>query len=142
MKRKLRAFTLIELLVVILILGVLAALIVPRVVGRGDEAKRAKAASDISTLSGLLQQFYIDTGRFPTTEEGLSALRTPPSDVRNWQGPYTTKPIPLDPWENEYIYEFPGPSGEPNTFLLMSLGSDGAPGGEGSAADIIDGEEG
>lgn len=141
MKKRSTAFTLIELLVVILILAILAALIVPRVVGRTDDAKRAKAASDISTLSSLLQQFRVDTDRFPTTEEGLNALRTPPSDIRNWRGPYTTKPIPTDPWGNEYIYEYPGPGGE-DTFLLMSYGADGAPGGEGNAADIIDGEEG
>ncbi len=141
MKRTRRAFTLIELLVVILILAILAALIVPRVVGRTDDAKRAKAASDIATLSGLLQQFRVDTDRFPTTEEGLNALRTPPSDIRNWRGPYTTKPIPTDPWGGEYIYEYPGPSGAEDTFLLMSYGSDGAPGGEGGAMDIVDGEE-
>lgn len=140
MKHKRRAFTLIELLVVILILAILAALIVPRVVGRTSDAKRAKAASDISTLSSLLQQFRVDTDRFPTTEEGLSALRTAPADVRNWRGPYTTKPIPADPWGNEYVYEYPGPGGE-DTFVLASFGSDGAPGGEGEAEDITEGAE-
>lgn len=140
-RKRLQAFTLIELLVVILILAILAAMIVPRVVGRTSDAKRAKAATDIAVLSGLLQTFRIDTDRFPTTEEGLDALRTPPSDINNWRGPYATKPIPADPWGYEYIYEYPGPAGE-DSFLLMSYGSDGQPGGEGEAADIIEGEEG
>jgi general secretion pathway protein G len=141
MQRKQRklGFTLIELLVVILILAVLAALIVPRVVGRTGEAKKAKAASDIATLSNLLQQFRIDCDRYPTTEEGLSALRVAPADVQGWKGPYLQKELPTDPWNNEYVYEFPGASGE-DSFVLMSYGSDGAPGGEGDAADIGEGD--
>ncbi len=135
-----RAFTLIELLVVILILAVLAALIVPRVINRAAEGKRAKAATDMATLSSLLQQFRVDTDRFPTTEEGLNALRRRPADVQNWKGPYTTKAIPTDPWGNEYVYEYPGPDGE-DSFLLICYGSDGAPGGEGDAADIIEGAD-
>jgi general secretion pathway protein G len=129
-----RAFTLIELLVVILILAILAALIVPRVVGRTGDAKRAKAASDIATLSSLLSQYRLDTDAFPTTEDGLYALRVQPADAQNWRGPYTSKDIPPDPWGNEYVYESPGPNGE--DFLIISYGSDGAPGGEGEAADI------
>ena len=89
-----RAFTLIELMVVILILAILAALIVPRVVGRTADAKRAKAASDIATLSSLLQQYHIDTDQYPTTEQGLNALRVAPSGANNWRGPYTSKDIP------------------------------------------------
>jgi general secretion pathway protein G len=140
MKRNRKAFTLIELMVVVLILAVLAALIVPRVMGRQDDAKRAKAASDIATMSGLLQQFRLDTDRFPTTEEGLEALRIQPPNVDNWKGPYTQRPIPVDPWGNEYVYEYPGPGGE-DTFLLMSYGADGQPGGEGTAADIVEGDD-
>lgn len=132
--RRNTAFTLIELLVVILILAILAALIVPRVVGRTSDAKRAKAASDITTLSSLLQQYRVDTDTYPTTEEGLTALRVQPGDVSNWRGPYTSKDIPADPWGNEYVYESPGPDGQ--DFLIMSYGADGAPGGEGDAADI------
>ncbi|MCX7799751.1 MAG: type II secretion system major pseudopilin GspG [Fimbriimonadales bacterium] len=135
-----RAFTLIELLVVILILAILASLIVPRVVGRTSDAKRAKAASDLRTLADLLQQYRLDTDTYPTTEEGLQALRVQPPGVANWRGPYTTKEIPLDPWGNEYVYEYPGPNGE-DSFLLMSYGADGAPGGEGDAADIVEGSE-
>ena len=138
--RRRRGFTLIELIVVMLILAILAALIVPRVIGRSDDAKRAKAATDLSRLAGLLQQFRLDVGRYPSTEEGLMALRTPPSDVSNWKGPYTEKGIPPDPWGFEYIYEFPGPDGD-DSFLLMSFGQDGAEGGEGNNADIIKGTD-
>lgn len=132
--RRNRAFTLIEMLVVVLILAILAALIVPRVVNRTSDAKRAKAASDISTLSSLLQQYRIDNDSFPTTEDGLNALRVQPSDAQNWRGPYTTKEIPADPWGNEYVYESPGPDGE--DYLILSYGADGAPGGDGDAADV------
>lgn len=136
--RSRRGFTLIELMVVILILAILAALIVPRVVGRTGDAKRAKAATDISTLSGLLQQFRMDNDRYPSTEEGLQALRSAPADLPNWRGPYSTKPIPADPWGGEYIYEFPGAGGD-ETYVLVSYGSDLSPGGEGDATDITEG---
>jgi general secretion pathway protein G len=128
------AFTLIEMLVVVLILAILAALIVPRVVNRTGDAKRAKAASDIATMSSLLQQYRLDNDNFPATEDGLNALRVAPSDAANWKGPYTTKEIPADPWGNEYVYESPGPDGQ--DFIIESYGADGAPGGEGDAADI------
>jgi len=128
------AFTLIELLVVILILAILASLIVPRVVGRSADAKRAKAASDIATLSSLLQQYRMDNDRYPTTEQGLNALRVQPSDTTNWHGPYTQKNIPMDPWGHEYVYQSPGPNGE--DFLILSYGADGQPGGDGENADI------
>lgn len=133
-------FTLIELLVVIMILAILAALIVPRVVNRASDAKRVKAASDIAMLRNLLTQFRLDTDRYPTTEEGLDALRTAPPDVRNWRGPYTERAIPSDPWLNPYIYEWPGTLGD-DSFILVSLGSDGQVGGEGDAADITEGLE-
>jgi len=132
--RRRRGFTLIELLVVILILAILAALIVPRVVGRTADAKRAKAASDIATLSGLLQQYRVDNDKYPTTEQGLNALRVQPSDAPNWRGPYSSKNLPPDPWGNEYVYQSPGPDGQ--DFLIISYGADGAPGGEGDNADI------
>ncbi len=140
MKRQHRAFTLVELMVVILIIAILAALIVPRVIGRQSDAMRAKAAADISTLSNLLQQFRLDTDRYPTTEEGLQSLRVAPSDVKNWRGPYSQKPIPTDPWGNDYVYEYPGPGGE-DTFVIMSYGKDGAEGGEGDNADITEGQD-
>jgi general secretion pathway protein G len=135
--RKKLGFTLIELLVVILILAVLAAMIVPRLVGRGEDAKVTAAKSDLSAIGRLLETFRIDTGRYPTTEEGLGALRTQPSDLENWKGPYTTKEVELDPWGNPYVYEYPGTEGE-DSYLLYSYGSDGVEGGEGRAADLIE----
>ncbi len=135
---KKRGFTLIELMVVILILAILAALIVPRVVGRASDAKIAKATSDIAELHGLLEQFRLDTDRYPTTQEGLQALVVAPPNIKNWKGPYSGKSIPNDPWGNPYYYEYPGANGK-ESFTLMSYGKDGAPGGEGEDADIADG---
>lgn len=124
--RRNRAFTLIELVVVILILGVLAALIVPTVLGRADEAKAARAVTDINTLSGALKMFYLHCDRYPTTEEGLAALRSGPADATGWKGPYLDKDVPLDPWENEYSYVCPGANGE-RSFTLSSNGPDKTP---------------
>jgi general secretion pathway protein G len=135
-----RGFTLIELIVVILILAILAALIVPRVTGRTDDAKRAKAASDITALGNALNTFRLDIGRYPTTEEGLQSLRQQPNDADGWKGPYLQKPIPPDPWGNEYIYEYPGSGGD-DSYALSSYGQDGAPGGDGNASDITEGVE-
>jgi general secretion pathway protein G len=138
MKRKRllgKGFTLIELLVVILILAILAALIVPNIMGRQDQAKVAKAQSDVATLEELVQHFKLDTGRYPTTDEGLNALRVAPGDVTGWQGPYSRKDIPLDPWQHEYVYEYE--DGD-NTFRIYSYGADGQSGGEGYNADIGD----
>lgn len=134
-RSRFRAFTLIELLVVILILAVLAALIVPKVIGRTDDAKRVKAANDIKTLESALNTFRLDVGRYPTTEEGLEALRVEPSDVRNWKG-YIEK-LPPDPWQGAYVYEYLGD----DKFSITSYGSDGAPGGDGNAMDISNEEE-
>jgi general secretion pathway protein G len=132
-------FTLIELLVVILILAILAALIVPKVVGKTSDAKIAAAKSDLATLSSALQNFRLDNDRYPTTEEGLAALTTAPaSGANNWKGPYLTKPVGEDPWQHDYVYQYPG-SGGSDSYTLESYGSDGAPGGEGEAADIVEG---
>lgn len=130
-RSRFRAFTLIELLVVILILAILAALIVPRVIGRTEDAKRAKAATDIKSLETALSSFRLDVGRYPSTEEGLDALRNEPPDVRNWKG-YIEKAVPPDPWGAEYVYEFIGE----DAYTVLSYGADGAPGGEGNNADI------
>ena len=129
-----RAFTLIEMLVVILILSILAALIIPRLVSRTSDAKIAAAKSDIATLTSLLQQYRVDNDKYPSTEDGLTALRVQPSDAPNWKGPYLTKDLPVDPWGNPYVYQSPGPDGQ--DFLITSYGADGAPGGDGDAADI------
>lgn len=129
-----RGFTLIEMLVVILILSILAALIVPKLVGHADDAKVAAAKSDIATLQSALEQYRLDNGRYPTTDEGLSVLTVRPSNAPNWKGPYLEKAIPNDPWGNAYVYQCPGPNGE--DFLITSYGADGAPGGDGNNADI------
>jgi general secretion pathway protein G len=132
--RSRRAFTLIEILVVIVILAILASLIIPKLIGRTDDAKVAKAKSDIATLKSCLSAYRLDNDKYPTTEEGLEALRVAPSDATHWKGPYTENEIPKDPWGNDYVYQSPGPSGQ--DYLITSYGSDGQPGGEGYAADI------
>ncbi|MEQ1823751.1 MAG: type II secretion system major pseudopilin GspG [Fimbriimonadaceae bacterium] len=129
--RKSKGFTLIELLVVILILAILAALIVPRVIGRTTDAKRAKAASDIKTLKTALNNFRLDCDRYPETEEGLAALTQAPADTNGWRGPYIERISP-DPWQSEYIYELVGD----DQVSIVSYGKDGAPGGEGESADV------
>lgn len=140
-RRRAKGFTLVELIVVILIIAILAALVVPNLISRTGQAKRAKAASDIATISGLLQQFRLDYDRFPTMEEGIQALRTPPPDPSGQtRPPYTTKDLPLDPWGSDYVYQWPGPLGD-DSFSIVSYGSDRAPGGEGDAADISEGDQ-
>lgn len=137
-KQRFRGFTLIELLVVILILAVLAALIVPRLITRAGEAKRAKAASDIKVLESALSSFRLDTDRYPTQEEGLQALVTEPNDVKHWQGPYIEKGLPPDPWGNAYIYEYQDDS----HVTVISYGKDGVQGGDGENADVNTSDEG
>jgi general secretion pathway protein G len=124
--KHLKGFTLIELMVVILILAILAALIVPRVIGHSAQAKRAKASADISELRNAINRFRIDCDRLPTSDEGLSVLLQG-GDIRGWHGPYLDRPtIPPDPWQGEYVYEDQGN----DQFTVVSYGSDGAPGGE------------
>jgi len=138
-KRHLPGFTLVELMVVMLILAILAALVIPRLIGHTEEAKRAAARTDVETFSAALTMFRLQCGRYPTTEEGLEALRTAPSDVQDkWRGPYTEKSIPNDPWGNQYHYTYPGNGGK-DTFEVISYGKDGQPGGTGDDEDIIGG---
>ena len=135
-KRSNKGFTLIELLVVILILAILAAMIVPKLIQRSGQAKEAAAKADLSTFARMLEAFRLDCGRYPTTEEGLGALVTQPSDATNWKGPYLTKDVPQDPWAHDYVYEYPGSTED--TYVLMSFGSDGVEGGTGEAQDIVE----
>lgn len=139
-QRRKSAFTLIELVVVMLILAILAAMIVPRIIGRSEDAKVARAVSDLSTVRSMLDNFRIDVGRYPSTEEGLEALRSAPADASGWRGPYSQKPIGVDPWGNDYIYEWPGNDGD-DSYILLSFGADGQEGGEGNNEDIIEAGE-
>lgn len=131
-------FTLIEIMVVMVILGILAGLIVPRIMDRPEEARRTKAAIQIGSLEQALKLYKLDNGRYPTTEQGLQALVEVPSVGRlanKWrEGGYLDKgKVPKDPWDFEFVYISPGLRGD---FDLMSYGPDGEPGGEGGDADI------
>jgi general secretion pathway protein G len=124
-----RGFTLIELLVVILILGILAALIVPKVIGQTDKAKIGAANADLATLSASLDNFRLDCGRYPSTDEGLQALLTPPSGLEGkWGGAYI-KEIPNDPWGHPYVYKSPGSIGGQDSYTVESFGASGQEGG-------------
>ncbi|HEV2296166.1 MAG TPA: type II secretion system major pseudopilin GspG [Tepidisphaeraceae bacterium] len=122
------AFTLIELLLVLVILGVLAAIVVPKLAGRSEDAKIKAAAAEISILGGALDTFEVDNGRYPTTEEGLRALVERPANAENWR-PYLKGGVPVDPWKRPYGYSYPG-SNNPESFDLYSLGPDGREGGD------------
>jgi general secretion pathway protein G len=146
-RRKRNGFTLIELMVVMVLLAILAAAIVPNVVGKGDKARQAKAQTDIAMIDSLLDQYYLDMNRYPTVDEGLRVLYFKPEDDEgSWKGPYSKKPIPNDPWENPYMYESPGThSAQP--YEVASFGKDGEEGGEGEYDKdiiswvVIEGEE-
>lgn len=128
-------FTLIELLVVLMILGLLAGLVGPQVMKHLGESKGKAAKLQIEELAAALDMFRLETGRYPTTQEGLAALVQKPSGMDNWNGPYLRKRIvPEDPWGRTYRYRFPGEHGE---FDLYSLGADDADGGTGEQSDIV-----
>ncbi len=133
-----QGFTLIELMVVLVILGVLAGMIVPRIMDRPEEARRTKAGVDIGALEQALKLYKLDNGKYPTTDQGLQALIEAPSVGRlakKWRkGGYLDKSsVPQDPWDMDFIYISPGLHGD---FDLMSYGPDGEPGGEDMDADI------
>jgi general secretion pathway protein G len=127
-------FTLIELLVVLVILGLLAALAGPRVIGYLGGARADTARLQVQNLKSSLDLYRLDTGTYPTTQQGLAALVRSPGNVAGWKGPYIDSPsVPADPWGNPYLYKSPGEHG---SYDLSSQGSDKAPGGSGEAADV------
>jgi general secretion pathway protein G len=131
-------FTLIEILVVITVIGLLSALVGPRILGRVSEAKSATAKAQLEMLSLALDNYRLDNGSYPTTEQGLVALQEKPSRdpaPLNWRGPYLKRSIPADPWGRPYVYRSPGEH-DPGGNDLSTLGKDGQPGGEGEDADI------
>ncbi|OQX18346.1 MAG: type II secretion system protein GspG [Desulfobulbaceae bacterium A2] len=136
--RREAGFTLIELLVVLVILGTLAGMVLPRIMGRTEEARRTKAQVQMQNLETALQLYRLDNGHYPGTDQGLQALVEPPTlgrPAKNWRrGGYLEKgKVPKDPWGNDYIYLSPGRHGE---FDLISYGADGEPGGEDKNRDL------
>lgn len=128
-------FTLLEILVVLVILGLLASLVGPQVFKQLSSSKVKTASLQIEELSSALDLYRLETGRYPTTAQGLDALIERPSGVKQWNGPYLKKKvIRLDPWGNEYIYQFPGDHAE---YDLYSYGADNVQGGEGENQDVV-----
>ncbi|HJW01670.1 MAG TPA: type II secretion system major pseudopilin GspG [Azospira sp.] len=128
-----RGFTLLELLVVVAIIGLLAGYVGPKYFGQIGKSEIKVAKAQIDGLEKALDQYRLDVGRYPTTEQGLNALVTAPAGVTRWQGPYLKKGVPVDPWGTPYVYKAPGSHGDVD---IMSYGKDGAPGGTGENADI------
>ncbi|RQW28095.1 type II secretion system protein GspG [Rhodobacteraceae bacterium CH30] len=135
-RRKQGGFTLIEIMVVIVILGILAALVVPKVMSRPDEARAVAAKQDINAMSQALKLYRLDNTRYPSSEQGLKALSEKPTVAplpKNWKPGGYLERLPMDPWGNPYQYASPGTHGEVD---IWSLGADGEPGGEGVDGDI------
>jgi general secretion pathway protein G len=126
-------FTLLELLVVMVIIGLLAGYVGPKYFTQVGKSQVKTARAQIDSLEKALDQYRLDTGRYPVMEQGLAALITRPPNEPKWDGPYLKKNVPADPWGNAYVYKIPGEHGE---FDLLSLGKDGQLGGTGEAADI------
>ena len=128
-----RGFTLLELLVVMVIIGLLAGYVGPKLFGQIGKSEAKVAKAQIDALQKALDQYRIDVGHYPNSEQGLAALNTRPADEPRWAGPYMAKAVPQDPWGRDYQYRAPGQHGD---YDLFSLGSDGQPGGDGEAADV------
>ena len=133
-------FTLIEMMVVMVIIGLLMALVGPNLIGRVEKSKVQAAKIQIEELASVLDMYRLDVGRYPTTQEGLGALRQRPFGVDRWDGPYLKKEVPKDPWDRPYMYRSPGENGRP--YDLFSSGGDGSPGGTGDAQDITAWDQG
>ncbi|MFZ5657239.1 MAG: type II secretion system major pseudopilin GspG [Pseudomonadota bacterium] len=130
-------FTLLEMLVVLVIIGLIASLVGPRLFARVDSSKVQVAETQSKMLRGAIETFRLEVGRLPTVEEGLEVLRKAPADERakaRWRGPYLDEEVPVDPWGNPYVYSMPGRDGQP--FAIYSLGADGKSGGDGNDADV------
>jgi general secretion pathway protein G len=145
--RSMAGFTLLELLVVIVIIGLLAAYVGPRYFSQLANSQRQSAQVQLEGLARALQFYRLDTGRYPSTEQGLEALVRPPGETQHWSGPYLQKAVPLDPWGHAYVYRLNGAgAAAPATgkdaaltggdFELLSHGKDGRPGGSGEDADV------
>ncbi|MCY1276954.1 Type II secretion system protein G [compost metagenome] len=128
-------FTLLELLVVIVIIGLLAGIVAPNLFKQLGTSEVTTARAQMDALAKALDQYRLETGHYPQTQQGLDALMRAPAGESRWRGPYLRKEVPLDPWGAAYIYESPGQNRE--DFSLRSLGKDGAAGGEGDDADIV-----
>lgn len=127
--------TLIEMLVVMTIIALFVALVAPNVLKHGDTARITAARAQIQNFQTALGSYKLDTGIFPSTEQGLQALRIKPPDLTQWNGPYLPKDVPKDPWGHDYVYKYPGEHGdEPD---IVCLGADGQPGGDGLNADLV-----
>jgi len=133
-RRRAAGFTLLELLVVMVIIGLLAGFVGPRFFAQIGKSETKTAKAQVDALGKALDQFRLDVGRYPSSEEGLAALNERPSGDTRWAGPYLKKGVPLDPWGKPYIYAAPGEHGE---YDIQSYGKDGQPGGEGDAQDVV-----
>jgi general secretion pathway protein G len=129
-----RGFTLIELLIVMVIISLLAAFVAPRFFGQEKKAKQRGTKGQIALLETALDTYRLEVGSYPTTDQGLKALRERPAGLDKWDGPYLRKELPLDPWGNSYVYESPSEHGD---YAIMSYGADGKAGGDGMDMDIL-----